>query len=150
MNRKSKLKIIGINLLLFALLFGLVSLNKGFFRPILNHILFFEILTGCFPNFVAAYIISLAFVNAILIRKPKYGRMFVFISSLLVFVILTIEELKPMWGASTHYDSYDILASGIGSLLSILTFELITLKRKIKSKENLMTIKTTYNMLRKR
>ena len=136
MNRISKLRIIGINLLLFALLFGLISLNKAFFRPTLNHILFFRILTGCFPNFVAAYIISFAFVNAILIRIPKYGRMIVFISSLLVFIILTIEELKPMWGASTHYDSYDILASGIGSLLSILTFELIILKRKIQIREN--------------
>ena len=136
MNRKSKLRIIGINLLLFALLFGLVSLNKDFFRPTLNHIPFFRILTGCFPNFLAAYIISFAFVNAILIRKPKYRRLFVFISSVLVFVILTIEELKPMWGASTHYDSYDILASGIGSLLSILTFEFIILKRKIQNKEN--------------
>lgn len=136
MNRKSKLKIIGINFLLFALLFGLVSLNKGLFRPTLNHMPFFKILTGCFPNFIAAYIISIAFVNAILIRKPKYGRLFVFMSSFLVFVILTFEELKPMWGASTHYDSYDILASGIGSLLSILTFEFITLKRKIQNKEN--------------
>ncbi len=136
MNSKSKLRIIGINLLLFALLFGLISLNKYFFRPTLNHILFFRILTGCFPNFVAAYIISFAFVNAILIRKPKYGRIIVFIGSLLVFVILTIEELKPMWGASTYYDPYDILASGIGSLLSILTFELITLKRKKQYKEN--------------
>jgi len=45
---------------------------------------------------------------------------------------LTIEEFKPMWGASTHYDSFDIFASGLGSLLAILTFELVVLKRKIK------------------
>jgi hypothetical protein len=136
MNRRSKLRIVGINLLLFALLYGLVSLNKDFFRPALNHLQFFRILTGCFPNFAAAYIISFAFVNAVLIRKPKYGRIIVFVGSLLVFVILTIEEFKPMWGASTHYDSFDILASGIGSIFSILTFELITLKRKIQDKEN--------------
>jgi hypothetical protein len=136
MNRKSRLGIVGVNLLLFAFLFGLISLNKSFFRPTLNHLPFFRILTGCFPNFIAAYIISFAFVNAMLIRKPKYGRIIVFASSLLVFVILTIEELKPMWGASTHYDPYDILASGIGSLLSLLTFESITLKRKIQNGEN--------------
>jgi hypothetical protein len=135
MNRKSKLRIIGINLLLFALLFGLVSFNKGFLRPALNHNPFFGILTGCFPNFIAAFIISFAFVNAILTRKPKYGRMFVLIGSLLVFVILTIEEFKPMWGASTHYDSYDIVASGIGASLSILTFELITWNRKMKKRK---------------
>jgi len=136
MNRKSRLRIVGTNLLLFVFLFGLISLNKGFFRPELDHLPFFRILTGCFPNFIAAYMISLAFVNAILIGKPKCGRIIVFVGSLLVFAILAIEELKPMWGASTHYDSYDILASGIGSLLSILTFESITWKRKTQNEEN--------------
>ncbi|GAG53255.1 unnamed protein product, partial [marine sediment metagenome] len=52
--------------------------------------------------------------------------------SLLVFAILTIEEFKPIWGASTHYDSFDIFASGLGSLLAVLTFELVVLKRKTK------------------
>lgn len=132
LNRKGKVKIIAINIFLFALLFGLVSLNKEILRPIFSHLTFVGILTGSFPNFIAAYIISLAFVNAVLTRKSKYGRHIVYINSLLVFVILTIEELKPMWGASTHYDSFDILASGLGSLLSIMTFELIVLKRKNK------------------
>ena len=36
----------------------------------------------------------------------------------------------PMWGASTQYDLFDIIASGIGSLLAIAIFELIALKRK--------------------
>ena len=47
-----------------------------------------------------------------------------------------IEELKPMWGASTHYDTFDIIASCIGSALAILTYELliaIEKKRKFKS-----------------
>ena len=67
-----------------------------------------------------------------MIRELKYGRLIVCLSSLIIFVILTIEEFKPMWGASTHYDSFDIFASGLGSLLAILTFELVVLKRKIK------------------
>ena len=132
LNQKSRVRIIVINILLFALLFGLVALNKEILRPIFSHVSFVRILTGSFPNFIAAYIISFGFINAVVTRKPKYGRHFVYISSLLVFVILTIEELKPMWGASTHYDSFDILASGLGSLLSIMTFELIVLKRKNK------------------
>ena len=132
LSLKSKVRIIAINIFLFALLFGLVSLNKEILRPIFSHTSFVRILTGSFPNFIAAYIISLFFVNAVLIRAPKYGRHIVYISSLLVFVILTIEELKPMWGASTYYDSFDILASGLGSLLSIMTFELIFLKGKNK------------------
>ena len=95
---------------------------------------FARILTGSFPNFIAAYIISLAFVNAVLVKKPKYSRLIIYISSFLVFIVLTVEELKPMWGASTHYDSFDILASGLGSILAVLTFELVVLKKKMKLK----------------
>ena len=136
MNQKSKLRILVINIILFAFLFGLVSLNKEILRPIFSNISFIRILTGSFPNFIAAFLISLAFVNAVVTRNQKSGRLIVYMSSFLIFIILTIEEIKPMWGASTHYDSYDILASGIGSLFSILTFELIALKRNIKNKEN--------------
>ncbi|NQU29177.1 MAG: hypothetical protein HQ525_00765 [Anaerolineae bacterium] len=127
-NRKNMLKIIGINLVLFALLYGLVSLNKEILRPEFSHTSFASILTGSFPNFIAAYIISLAFVNAVLIRKPQYGRLIVYVGSVLVFAILAIEEINPMWGASTYYDSFDILASGLGSILSIITFELMARK----------------------
>ena len=68
-----------------------------------------NVITGCFPNFIAAYLISLAAVSAVFIRKWKRGRLIVVSSAIIVFIILTIEELKPMWGASTHYDSYDIM-----------------------------------------
>jgi hypothetical protein len=128
-NQKTRLRIVGINLILFALLFGLVSLNKEFFRPTFHHIPFVKFLTGIFPNFIAAYLICLAFVNAFLIRKSKYGRIIVYTSSIIIFIILTIEEIKPMWGASTYNDFYDILASGFGSILAILTYELISLRR---------------------
>ena len=131
-NQKTRLRIVGFNLVLFALLFGLISLNKEYFRPAFNHFQFGKIITGSFPNFIAAYLISLSFVNAILIRKPKSGRIIVYTGSLIVFTILLIEEIKPMWGASTYYDLYDILASGLGSVLAILTYELILLRRKRK------------------
>ena len=134
MKKNNKQKIIIINLFLFAFLFGLVSLNKEILRPLYSHMPFAKILTGSFPNFIAAYIISLAFVNAVLVKKPKYSRLIIYISSFLVFIVLTVEELKPMWGASTHYDSFDILASGLGSILAVLTFELIVLKKKMKLK----------------
>ena len=80
------------------------------------------------PNFIAAYIVSIALTNAVLIRKPKNGRLIVYLGSVIVCVILTIEEVTSMWGASAYYDSFDILASGLGSLLSIVTFELIERK----------------------
>ena len=44
----------------------------------------------------------------------------------------TIEEFKSIWGASEYFDSFDILASGLGSALSILIFETITYTRKNK------------------
>jgi hypothetical protein len=130
MSRKSKLRVVLTNVLLFGLLFGLVSLNKGFLRPLLSHISFLTPVTGSFPNFIAAYIISLFFVNAAVIIEPKHSRLLVCLGSLLVFAVLTIEEVNPIWGASTYYDVLDILATGAGSLLSIVSYELIILKRK--------------------
>jgi len=133
MDRRDKVRVIAINVILFALLFGLVSLNKGILRPAFSHIPFINILTGSFPNFAAACIISLASVNAVVTREPKHGRPIVYVACLLVFAILTLEELKPMWGASTHYDSFDILASGLGALVSIGIYELIVLRRRHKT-----------------
>ena len=126
---KSKARIIGLNLFIFAALFGLVSLNKEVLRPMSIHSEFASTITGCFPNFIAAFLISLAFVNAALSKQSKYSRLIAILSSTAIFIILTFEELKPLWGASTHYDPWDIAASGVGSLLAILTFELITMIR---------------------
>jgi hypothetical protein len=131
MNFKGK-QIIITNILLFSILFGLVSLNKEVFRPNFSGIPLVNILTGSFPNFIAAYIISLALINGVLIKNLKHGRVFAYMSSALIFIFLTIEEIKPIWGASEHFDSFDILASGLGSLLSILTFEIIVFSRKHK------------------
>jgi len=135
-NLTARKKIIAINSLIIAALFGLVSLNKEILRPALNSKPIADIITGCFPNFVAAYLLCLALVNAVLIKKPKHGKLFAYTGSIIIFIILTIEELKPMWGASTHYDSYDIIASGVGSFLAILTYELIRLSRLYRIKKN--------------
>lgn len=132
MNINSKKKVIAINAFLIAALFSLVSLNKEILRPDLGNSGLEKILTGCFPNFIAAYFISLTFVSAVLIRKFKNGRLIVYSSSLVVFIILMIEEIKPMWGVSTYYDIFDIIASGVGSTLAIFTYELLIL---IKMKE---------------
>lgn len=130
MSRKSKFRVVLINILLFGFLFGLVSLNKELLRPLLSHIPFMTPITGSFPNFIAAYVISLFFVNGAVIMEPRHSRLLVYLGSLLVFALLTLEEVNPMWGASTRYDVLDIIATGAGSLLAIATFELIVLKRK--------------------
>jgi len=125
---------------LFAVLYLSVTFNKEYIRPAYGNSPIIGIITGSFPNFMAAYIISLFPVSPIISKniKIKKARIIVYTISILVFFILTAEEIHPMWGASTQYDLYDILASAVGSLLSILTFELIT-KRRIKSKTPYIT-----------
>ncbi len=130
MKIEGKKKILVFNSILFAILFLSISFNKELLKPLNDQAPFMGVLTGSFPNFIAALIISLCIVNAIINRKPKQERLLVYLSSVIIFLILAIEELIPMWGASTHYDRFDIVASGIGSLLAIITFELIVSRRK--------------------
>ena len=129
--KADKRRILIFNSVLFAILFSSITFNKEILRPLYAQTSLVGFLTGCFPNFMAAFIISLCFVNGIVTRKPKHERLFVYLSSIIIFVILAVEELMPMWGASTHYDLFDIVASGIGSLLTITIFEIIVLRRKI-------------------
>ena len=129
---------IAINLILFALLYLSVTFNKEIIRPLYGQTPIIGILTGSFSNFMAAYIISLFPIAPIIAKniKIKKARLIIYVVSILVFIILTIEELKPMWGASTQYDLFDILASGLGSLLAILTFEIFI--GKIVKKQKLI------------
>lgn len=130
MSFTGKKKVLVLNMLLFALLFMLVSFNKEFIRPSYARTPFLGIVSGIFPNFMAAFLISMAFVNAVVIREPRHRRLIVYAASLLVFAVLAVEEIKPMWGASTYYDLFDILASGVGSLLAIFVFEIVILIRR--------------------
>ncbi|MHC4061117.1 MAG: hypothetical protein ACYSR6_05845 [Planctomycetota bacterium] len=130
MSRKKKLRVILTNIFLFGLLFGLVSLNKEILRPSLSDIPIVKPTLGCFPNFIAAYIISLFFVNGALTMEPMHSRLIVSVGSVFVFAVLTAEELRPMWGASTHYDVLDIVASGMGALLAVFTYEVAVIRRK--------------------
>jgi len=129
-------KYIAINLILFGILYLSVTFNKEFIRPVYGHSPIIGIITGSFSNFMAAYIISLFSVAAILSKniEIKKARLIFYVISILVFIILTIEELIPFVSASKTCDIYDILASGLGALLAILTYELF-IKQIIKKKE---------------
>jgi len=131
---------IAINLILFAILYFSVAFNKEFIRPVYGQSPIIGIITGSFSNFMAAYIISLFPISPIFAKSVviKKARIIIYMTSIIVFLILTIEELKPMWGASTQYDLFDILANGLGSLFAILTFEIIIIWRKRKNK-NILT-----------
>ena len=134
----NKRKSIAINLFLFAFLYLSVSFNKEYIRPVYGSLPFWGIITGSFSNFMAAYIISLFPIAAIFAKglNLKKARLIVYSIAFLVFVILTIEELKPFVDVSKVYDIYDIIANGLGSLFAIFTFE-IFFSRKLKSKEKI-------------
>jgi len=123
---------LAINLFLFAILYFSVSFNKEYVRPVYGNLPVIGTVIGSFSNFMAAYIISLFPVSPILSKniEIKKARLIVYAISILVFLILVLEEIHPMWGASSTYDLFDILASAIGSVFAILTFEIIINWRK--------------------
>jgi hypothetical protein len=123
-DTKNKLRVVLGNLFLFAALLGSITLNKTLLRPQLNHSKIGQILTGSLPNFLAALLISLAFANPILAKKPKHGRRWMYLMAGLVFALLALEEFKPIWGASEYYDTFDIWASGFGSSVAIILYEM--------------------------
>jgi len=128
-----KKKYIAINFILFAILYLLVEFNKEFIRPLIGDSHILRILTGGFPNFIAAYIISLFPIAAILTKRlnAQKGRFILYVVAIVVFLILTNEEFQPFFGASTVFDIYDIIANGLGLIFAIITFELLLRKTKL-------------------
>ena len=132
-DKKQVFKIIGINLTLFFLLYGLVYINKAVFRPTFNETHLAQILTGSFPNFIAALLISLCVVNPVIIKKPKIGRLIVYAVSLCILATLILDELQSI-AASQQFDTYDIAASVLGSILALLTYEYLRYRQNLKLK----------------
>ena len=56
--------------------------------------------------------------------------MIVYFSTFMISTILIIEEFTSIVGASEQYDNYDIIASVLGSILAILTYESINYIQK--------------------
>ena len=98
MSRKIRIRVVLINIGLFGLLFGLVTLNKEVLRPSLNHLPFMVPFTGSFPNFIAAFIISLCFVSGAIILEPGFSRFLVYLGSLLVFFFVDPRRSAPHVG----------------------------------------------------
>ena len=130
MLKSKRTKIIAVNIIMFAVLFGLVSFNKEVLRPLWVDLNFLNLLTDVFPNFIAAFLINMAIVNAVLLKKPLRIRLIVLGSSTLILAIFVIEEYISLLGASTQFDINDIFASAIGVLLAYLSFELIVAIRR--------------------
>ena len=135
MKTKGIIRIIVAITIIATVLLELIVLNKEYIRPAISDPGFLLTLSGSFPSFIAAYLISLVAVSAVLIKKPKNGRRIVYIVSLWIFAMLIIDEFSTGWGASTHFDKFDIVASGVGSLLAVITYE-IALRVQKKKNQN--------------
>jgi hypothetical protein len=121
--RKLNLKPLGINAGLMGLLFLSITANKEFLRPALAGQPFFDMLTGCLPNFLAAFIISL-FPAAPLWAKrvpEAQARLVIFVVAGMVFLTLSLEEFTSWFGASAVLDVCDIVASGLGAGGAVIT-----------------------------
>jgi hypothetical protein len=90
-------------------------------------------MSGIFPNFIAAFILSTVTYYPALAGRLRYPRAVIYANAALVFLLLTVEECMSLLGASETYDPYDILASAAGSALAILTFEAL---RKLLGKRS--------------
>jgi hypothetical protein len=130
---KSVRKILRTNLILALLLFGLIFINKTVFRPAFNTTHFEQILTGSFPNFIAALLLGLCVVNPVLNKKPRFGRLIVYALSLCIMSVLILDETKSI-AASETYDIYDIIGSISGSVLAILIYEYLFYRLNLKKK----------------
>ena len=131
-----RLRVIGTNLLLFLLLLGVVTFNKRFLRPHVGSSVLAQIVTGSLPNFAAAFFVGLCAVSPVLLFPPRFGRQLVYSAALAAFTLLTLEELTGFVGASKRLDTFDILASALGSVLACLSFELLVRGVRARAKRS--------------
>lgn len=131
-----KKKYIAINLILFAFLYLAVSFNKEFIRPLYGNTPILGILTGSLSNFLAAYIISLFPIAAILRKKItiQKSKIIIYAFAVIVFLLLAIEEFHSFSGASSVFDIFDIIASGLGAMLAVITFEILLQRTNVFKK----------------
>ena len=129
-----RLRVVGTNLLLFLLLVGVVTLNKHYLRPHVGSSILAQVFTGSLPNFAAAFFVTLCAVSPVLLVKPRFGRLLVYLSALVAFTLLTLEELIGIVGASRQVDTFDILASALGAILACLSFELLVRVAEARTK----------------
>jgi hypothetical protein len=127
---------VAVNAILFALLLVSVSFNKEYLRPAFAGNPVLELLTGSYANFIAAYVISLLPACPLLTKRFGVTRemQIILATAVGVFIILTIEELAPVFGASKVRDGNDIIASALGSFCAILTFHF--LRRAVPRRKN--------------
>ena len=113
-----------INLVLILLFF----INKRYLRPNYGNVFLLSTILGSLPNLIGAFMFSLLPMSKALKLKLHIGRRIIWISSISVFAILTYEEFSPYFTATTTFDYFDIIASGIGSSLALIYYYFLSNK----------------------
>jgi VanZ family protein len=104
-----------------------------YLRPRYGRLQYFDILIGSLPNFVGAFVFSLALSSEISKLYVKKRKLIIYLMSSLVFIILTIEEFHPFFTATKTFDKFDIIASAIGALCSVIVLE-SSMRKKYENK----------------
>ena len=109
-------------IILILVVIGII--NGEYLRPRYGNLKHFNIIIGSLPNFVGAFVFSLFFSVQISQLYLKKRRLLIYLTSILVFISLTIEEYHPFFTASKTFDVFDIVASGLGVFCAIVVLEL--------------------------
>jgi len=120
-------KIIKTDIFIYVILIIIYGINKLYLRPKFGNTFILGKIVGSLPNFIGAFMFSLLpfgkFIN------KKYS---IYFSALIVFLLLTSEEIFPFFTASKTFDYFDILASGIGVILAVIYFKYSNPELKMK------------------
>lgn len=69
-------------------------------------------------------------VNPVIITKPRFGRLIVYLGSPFTMLVLILCELESI-GAGNRYVINDIAGSILGSFLAILSFDYLNQRQKL-------------------
>ncbi|WP_456866823.1 hypothetical protein [Galbibacter sp. BG1] len=125
MHKKNESHLTTILIIVGFLLF---ILNKEFLRPKYGSLPVIGIVLGSLPNFLGAFCYSVIAIEFLPMKRRYSGREAGLIT-FVIFIILTVEEFYPFLTATKTFDYYDILASGLGSILVVFYYEWLNNKK---------------------
>ena len=101
----------------------LLIVNKEFLRPNYGNIAEVSIILDSMANFLAPLIYGLFPIVIILKSNYKNGRLYYYTFSVLLILLLMVEEYYSFFTKSNTFDLYDVFASVLGCLITILIYE---------------------------
>ena len=99
-------------------------INKEYFRPKLGGLRYIKVLIGCLPNFIGAFVFVFMFYGFIPRKYREKREKLIYLCATFVFILLIKEEFYPFFTATKTFDTFDILASGLGVLFALFIWKL--------------------------